>query len=876
MEPSDQVDDTTSTSGGVAEAARTAVTVASAAKQVSAGAAAGGAVGAGAAAAKAVVQIAGSSPKARKMLILGSLGGLTVPVVGGLVMLLVFTMLGSLAMSGSQAAADQSLRSLVTTAEGFTPEEVSAVVSASQKHHLSWYVLASVMAEQKWRWSGVGPFRIVSGESGKVPSPGADDIGAATEWVAAKLEAAAVTAKVPTTLDIGSGATVFEDRRVQWSDEKHRDRQVVQPWVKALQKLPLDGVSESWAKTVFDQAVNWRLGLVTPEGCAAPTGIVADGAWVQPTIDADGKVGSGFGMRYHPVYHYWRLHAGADLGNKLGTPIWAAAAGTVVYVGHNSGAGHFLKIDHGSGVATQYLHMDSRANILVSVGDRVAVGQHIANMGNSGASTSAHLHFEVIINGTKVDPEKFYAEKGLNLAATPASAGQPSASAPTITITGTTKFRDANGKPVTFTKPMLENAKIISATISGLQPAKGTLTTSDRERLFVMAIMTGMAESTMGVNNGWDSGNVHVGIFQQNSQVGWYADGATIAENKQLLHDVALQTRNLVLGHDTIKGSHIPGLIDQKDWRTASMAKVVWNTQRPGSNDSIYARWQPVGEAVLKAFNGLLSSASMPGCQDSAQLTVVEANILFSLNSTAWASDLVRAGEGADILILNETSRGQATLKQYAKEHGFTVADHKSSVAANTTLFRSSLGKQVAGGTVKVCSAFENVSAKAILWATIDTGNGLLTIINTHAPATIDKGGKPIGSKQRRACAAAVFAGVAKVAAEKAKVGMVIGGGDLNVDYVNDRNVQYQKFPWTVVERRGVGDGMRSIYTASGVQGAGTLGARHIDYVYHWSSPSSPLQNVGYRIDTGNHSDHEFVTAWYSGTGATSGDEYDD
>ena len=109
----------------------------------------------------------------------------------------------------------------------------------------------------------------------------------------------------------------------------------------------------------------------------------------------NGPVTSPFG------YRWGRLHAGIDIGVPYGTPIHAAAAGTVVLAGWTGGYGNYTCIDHGGGMATCYAHQSSYA---VSTGAQVAQGQVIGYVGSTGHSFGAHLHFEVRIHGNPVDP----------------------------------------------------------------------------------------------------------------------------------------------------------------------------------------------------------------------------------------------------------------------------------------------------------------------------------------------------------------------------------------------------------------------------------------------------------------------------------------
>ena len=101
-------------------------------------------------------------------------------------------------------------------------------------------------------------------------------------------------------------------------------------------------------------------------------------------------------------------HRGMDIaryGGATGAPIYASAGGRVIYATYNSGGyGRLVKIDHGNGVQTWYAHCNT---LLVSVGDVVAQGQQIATAGSTGNVTGPHLHFEVVVNGVKVNPRRY-------------------------------------------------------------------------------------------------------------------------------------------------------------------------------------------------------------------------------------------------------------------------------------------------------------------------------------------------------------------------------------------------------------------------------------------------------------------------------------
>ncbi|MEO8753195.1 MAG: M23 family metallopeptidase [Casimicrobiaceae bacterium] len=114
-----------------------------------------------------------------------------------------------------------------------------------------------------------------------------------------------------------------------------------------------------------------------------------------------GTVSSRFGPRLHPVLHVVRPHDGLDIRAAVGTPVWAADRGTVVFAGWRGGYGRMVIIDHGGGLQTRYAHMSS---IDVSVGAEVAARQTIGAVGQTGMATGPHLHFETRRNGQAVDP----------------------------------------------------------------------------------------------------------------------------------------------------------------------------------------------------------------------------------------------------------------------------------------------------------------------------------------------------------------------------------------------------------------------------------------------------------------------------------------
>ncbi|MDO8914460.1 MAG: peptidoglycan DD-metalloendopeptidase family protein [Coriobacteriia bacterium] len=113
------------------------------------------------------------------------------------------------------------------------------------------------------------------------------------------------------------------------------------------------------------------------------------------------RVSSQFGMRYHPILHYNRMHAGIDVSAPSGATLVAVGSGVVVSAGVSGGYGKCVMIDHGDGLVSVYAHM---SRISVSKGQKLVTGQSIGAVGSTGLSTGPHLHFEIRVNGNPVNP----------------------------------------------------------------------------------------------------------------------------------------------------------------------------------------------------------------------------------------------------------------------------------------------------------------------------------------------------------------------------------------------------------------------------------------------------------------------------------------
>jgi murein DD-endopeptidase MepM/ murein hydrolase activator NlpD len=127
------------------------------------------------------------------------------------------------------------------------------------------------------------------------------------------------------------------------------------------------------------------------------------------------RITSGFGMRNHPVLGFSKMHKGVDFATPIGTPVYAAGDGTVEKAGPWDSYGNYLRIRHTATYATAYGHLSGYAKG-ISAGSRVRQGQIVAYSGNTGRTTGPHLHYEVLVSGTQVNPLNVKMPSGRTLA----------------------------------------------------------------------------------------------------------------------------------------------------------------------------------------------------------------------------------------------------------------------------------------------------------------------------------------------------------------------------------------------------------------------------------------------------------------------------
>lgn len=129
--------------------------------------------------------------------------------------------------------------------------------------------------------------------------------------------------------------------------------------------------------------------------------VAGSGVWPAP---ASRIITSTYGGRAYPIDGSYNFHLGLDIGAGYGTPVVAYQGGTVIIATYHWSYGNYVVVDHGNGLSTLYAHMSA---LNVSAGTQVSAGQQVGAIGSTGSSTGPHLHFEVRINGSTVDPAPY-------------------------------------------------------------------------------------------------------------------------------------------------------------------------------------------------------------------------------------------------------------------------------------------------------------------------------------------------------------------------------------------------------------------------------------------------------------------------------------
>jgi murein DD-endopeptidase MepM/ murein hydrolase activator NlpD len=200
-------------------------------------------------------------------------------------------------------------------------------------------------------------------------------------------------------IELGENIDAFENERAQLQEEEARLEKEIEDKMEALaqQKAAEEAARRAAEEAARNQQANYVSGMPDGDG-------VAYGDFIWPSADSR-YITSLFGTRLHPIYHTYKTHNGIDIGASYGTNIFAADGGTVTTSTYSSSYGNYIIINHGNGTSTLYAHMSSR---LVSEGQSVSQGQVIGLVGSTGVSTGPHLHFEVYVGGSRVNPLNYF------------------------------------------------------------------------------------------------------------------------------------------------------------------------------------------------------------------------------------------------------------------------------------------------------------------------------------------------------------------------------------------------------------------------------------------------------------------------------------
>ncbi|MBQ6927270.1 MAG: peptidoglycan DD-metalloendopeptidase family protein [Oscillospiraceae bacterium] len=191
------------------------------------------------------------------------------------------------------------------------------------------------------------------------------------------------------------------------------DRQAEIAEIEAQEDATNMAISVLVAKLEAERAAAAAAAAVSAGGDAPDSGAAAysTGSFIFP-VASYSYISSRFGERIHPITGELKNHNGMDIASNMGTAVYAADGGKVVLAEWYGGYGNCIMIDHGTGYKTLYGHLSV---IGVKNGQTVNQGEVIGQVGSTGNSTGPHLHFEVYLNGGRIDPEQFYS--GLNISA---------------------------------------------------------------------------------------------------------------------------------------------------------------------------------------------------------------------------------------------------------------------------------------------------------------------------------------------------------------------------------------------------------------------------------------------------------------------------
>lgn len=196
--------------------------------------------------------------------------------------------------------------------------------------------------------------------------------------------------------------TNIEAHQADYLANEEAENQLDSEINELIAELEAQRLAEEEAKRKQEQAANGGQTGGTAAG-QTPSGEAPSGMFIWPTTGY--TVSSPWGYRTHPIFGTQKFHSGIDIAVNANEPIYAAASGTVVTAMNSSSYGNYVMISHGNGYYTLYAHM---TEYIVTNGQTVSQGDVIGYVGSTGWSTGPHLHFEVRVNGSTIDPESCF------------------------------------------------------------------------------------------------------------------------------------------------------------------------------------------------------------------------------------------------------------------------------------------------------------------------------------------------------------------------------------------------------------------------------------------------------------------------------------
>lgn len=278
------------------------------------------------------------------------------------------------------------------------------------------------------------------------------------------------------------------------------------------------------------------------------------------------------------------------------------------------------------------------------------------------------------------------------------------------------------------------------------------------------------------------------------------------------------------------------------------------------------------------------TAAAPPASAVSSTFKVGHLNILSDtsvMTEAEWKADLNLIAGHCDLLGLNEMQFRREALTAWAENHGWHLYMPRGDgvwPGADPLLARKSKFRPTtvggARGSIFVCNTGGSAAPPPrylnwISWEHIPSGRNV-NHLNSHLNAHIDNNGHPY-DLPRTEDAEKHIRMIRDLAANRKSHGQVVVSGDFNVDYQDDKRVQYSRFPYTVLEERqaaGTIPGLRSGYSQHGVTTLATHGSRRIDYIYEWvrTAEHRVMRMTNHYIVNGTNSDHNGVVAAFSMT----------